>query len=139
MDFILGSITTIVALLSYTYFKNKMNKQEEPLFTIPYSQSFIYEKMKSSTAKKAPEPAESQSSKHRESQMIRIAVVEDYAYWIRENVFYCASVDEIGRVDFSTAIPVDTMTMNKVELDKMIFIIDKLTEGNRNDSSNSGY
>jgi len=30
------------------------------------------------------------------------------------------------------------MGMDKVELDKMIFIVDKLTEGNEDDSRNSG-
>ena len=31
------------------------------------------------------------------------------------------------------------MGMNKVELDKMMFIVDQLTERQKNDSGNSGF
>jgi hypothetical protein len=34
--------------------------------------------------------------------------------------------------------PVDIMGMDAVELEKMIFIIEKLTEGTANDSGDSG-
>jgi hypothetical protein len=55
--------------------------------------------------------------------------VESQAYWIRSNVFYTADLNEMGLVDFDSARPVDTMTMSKVQLDKMSFIVEKLTEG----------
>ncbi len=44
-----------------------------------------------------------------------------------------------GKIDEENKIRVDMMAMDKVELDKMIFIVDKLTEGLTDDSGNSGH
>ncbi len=58
------------------------------------------------------------------------------AYWISDNKVLEAPINEDGRIDFESALPIDTMGMDKVELDKISFIVDRLTEGNSNDSSN---
>ena len=70
-----------------------------------------------------------QATEHHENNLVRIIFVESQAYWIRSNVFYTADLNEMGLVDFDSARPVDTMTMSKVQLDKMSFIVEKLTEG----------
>jgi len=62
--------------------------------------------------------------------------MEDQAYWIKDNIFYTADVMGDG-VDKDTTRRVDTMVMNKVQLDKMMFIIDRLREGNSNDSGST--
>lgn len=67
----------------------------------------------------------------------RTIFTEDKAYWIKDNSFYEAALLD-GEIDTSTIKKVDTMTMDKVELDKMIFIVQKLTEGMRNDFGNPG-
>jgi hypothetical protein len=67
----------------------------------------------------------------------RIIFTEDKAYWIKDNAFYEAKVIN-GEVDKENAKVVDTMTIDKVELDKMIFIVEKLTEGTKNDFGNPG-
>ena len=59
------------------------------------------------------------------------------AFWIKDNVFYTAQMDE-GGVDKDTTSAVDTTHMDKVQLDKMLFIIDQLRDGNVNDSGGSG-
>jgi len=59
----------------------------------------------------------------------KIMFIEDNAYWIDNNVVYKAKTNN-DEIDNNTVEKVDTMTMNKVELDKMIFIIEKLTERN---------
>jgi hypothetical protein len=59
------------------------------------------------------------------------------AYWIKDNQFYCADLVN-GNVDQETAKPVDTMGMDKVQLDKMFFIVQKLTEGKADDRRSSG-
>jgi hypothetical protein len=43
-----------------------------------------------------------------------------------------------GYVDKETTRRVDTMGMDKVELDKMLFIMDQLRDGKINDSGSSG-
>lgn len=75
------------------------------------------------------EKLESQASKHRASNMVRIVFVENQAYWIRDSVFYTADIDDEGYIDAETTRAVDTMTMDKVQLEKMSFIVEKLTEG----------
>jgi flagellar hook-basal body complex protein FliE len=84
-----------------------------------------------------PSKVETQSLKHEESKFTRVLVLEDSAYWISNNQVYSAKITE-DRIDGESTAIVDIMGMDKVELDKMIFIIDKLTEGTDNDHSNSG-
>jgi hypothetical protein len=43
-----------------------------------------------------------------------------------------------GKVDDESTTTVDTMGMDKVQLDKTIFIVSKLTEGLEDDRSNTG-
>jgi hypothetical protein len=84
-----------------------------------------------------PDKLVTQSSKHEESKLTRVLVLENTAYWITNNQVYYANISE-DKIDMESTSVVDTMGMDKVELDKMIFIIDKLTEGTDNDHSNSG-
>lgn len=69
---------------------------------------------------------------------IKVIIIDNSAYWIKDNTFYTASVDDTGMVDKDTTRVVDTMTMDAVELDKMLFIMDRLREGLTNDSGGSG-
>lgn len=43
-----------------------------------------------------------------------------------------------NEIDKNSVRTVDTMSMDKVQLDKMFFIIDKLTGRDKNDSGGSG-
>lgn len=79
---------------------------------------------------------QTQSKIHSSKTNIRVIVMEDQAYWIKDNIFYTADVMGDG-VDKDTTRRVDTMVMNKVQLDKMMFIIDRLREGNSNDSGST--
>lgn len=71
--------------------------------------------------------------------MVRIVITGSTAYWIFDNNVFQAPIAEDGTVDYQSALPIDTMGMNKVELDKLSFIVEKLTEGNDDDRSNSRY
>jgi hypothetical protein len=70
-----------------------------------------------------------QSKMHYDKTNVKVIILDNQAYWIKESVFYTADVDEFGFIDAESTRAVDTMAMNKVQLDKMIFIVDKLTEG----------
>jgi hypothetical protein len=83
-----------------------------------------------------PPPIATQSRKILEKSQIRIIFSDNRAYWIKNNMFLQADLVD-GEVDDSTTKVVDTMTMDKVELDKMIFIVQKLTEGIANDGGDS--
>lgn len=56
--------------------------------------------------------------------VIRVAVVDDKAYWVKNNVFYEAEV--ISEPDFSTAQPIDTMSLSKRKLNELLIILDEL-------------
>lgn len=79
----------------------------------------------------------SQSRIRQERENVRVIIVENEAFWIKDNAFYTAPmVDNLISKD--SAIQVDTTHMDKVQLDKMLFILDKLREGISNDSRGAG-
>ena len=79
----------------------------------------------------------SQSKIRQEKENVRVIIVENEAYWIKDNTFYTAPmVNNLIGKDY--AMQVDTSTMDKVQLDKMLFILDKLREGISNDSRGTG-
>jgi hypothetical protein len=82
-------------------------------------------------------PLVSQSSKHLSSISTKIMFIDDMAYWIESGNLHEAAF-EGGSVDMETKKKVDIMSMNDVELKKMIFVVEKLTEGKVNDSGTSG-
>jgi hypothetical protein len=69
--------------------------------------------------------------------MIKIIVIDNKAYWVKDNVFYSADTDN-GDIVSPTAEPVDISTMSKKDIDKMLFILDNLRKGIQNDSGSSG-
>lgn len=77
-----------------------------------------------------------QASKYLEKIFIKIVIVKDKAYWIKDNVFYVADMVD-DDVDKTTAKEVDIMSMDKVQLEEAMFIIDKLKEDSH-DSWDSG-
>ena len=64
-----------------------------------------------------------------EKEVIRVAVVKDRAYWVHDNVFY--ESDVTPEPDFSTARPVDTMSMRPKQLNELLVILDELEEYGR--------
>ena len=132
MEFLLGTITTTLVLFIFIVFLiNKRNKRE-PFFLIRYSQSHIH-RILSPLLPQVDQISKisnknSQSSKHLKNTNVRVLIVEGKAYWTKNNVFYVSSIVD-GDIDKDNAQVVDTMGMNKVELDKMLFIIDQLRKG----------
>lgn len=79
-----------------------------------------------------------QSKKRQEERGTKIIVTEDdKAYWVIDNIFYTTNVIN-GRPDFDNAKPIDTSNMSKKELDKMLFILDNLGRGDKNERGSSG-
>lgn len=79
---------------------------------------------------------ETQATKHRDSMYLRVIFVENQAYWIKDGEL-CVSEMEDGVVVGDSTKPVDTIGMDKVQLDKIIFIVEKLTEGLEDDRNGS--
>lgn len=92
------------------------------------SQSAIYNKIKDFIPKNLINNLSiSQSQNHIHKYMLKVIVVDDAAYWIKDNMFYKAEIKD-GSVLPDTAKQVDTSSMSKEDLDKMIFIVDKLRD-----------
>ena len=79
----------------------------------------------------------SQLTKHKEKSMIKVIVLGNQAYWVSNNTFYVADAVN-GEIQRHTAKPVDTNGLSKTELSKMLFILDNLKNGNKNDSGSTG-
>ena len=79
----------------------------------------------------------SQLTKHKQKGIIKVIVLGDQAYWVSNNIFYVADAVD-GKVQKSTAKPVDIERLPKVDLDKMLFILDSLRDGKRDDSGSTG-
>ena len=79
----------------------------------------------------------SQLTKRKQKSMIKVIFLDSQAYWVSENIFYVAEAID-GEVIPQTAEPVDTNSMSRKDLDKMLFILDSLKNGNKNDSSSAG-
>jgi len=77
-----------------------------------------------------------QSSKHDEKINIKVVIFDKKAYFVKDGSFYCADVDG-DSIDKHSATLVDTIGMDKVQLDKMLFIMDQLRDGKKNDSGDS--
>lgn len=82
-------------------------------------------------------PLKTQATDYFDRTHSRVAIVDNKAYWIQNNALLCADIID-GIVDENSTKVVDTMALNDVELNKMILVVDKLTEGIANDSGDPG-
>lgn len=140
MDFLIGALVALAALFVVSKFilsESEIKKTMIP--KIVYRQSHLYNLIKPAIdyVDRTQLPI-TQSYKHEMSTKLRVVFADDIAYWIKDNAFYQADVVD-GLVDESTTKVVDTMGMDKVELNKMIFIVQQLTEGMTNDGSSTGF
>jgi hypothetical protein len=62
-----------------------------------------------------------------EEDIVRVAVIDNKAYWVYNNTFYEADV-EGEDPDFESARPINTMNMPHKELNKLLNILDTLEE-----------
>jgi hypothetical protein len=129
-------VVLTLCLISYIIYKGTKRK------TFPgivYSQSNIHVMIKDFLPKSLYEKPmqKSQALKHAEKNSVKVIFIENKAYWVANNIFYCAEAFS-GNVDIDTTRPVDTNNMSKRDIDKMLFILDNLKNGNDDDSSSAG-
>jgi len=135
MEYFLGCFFTLTMI----YVVVRLLKQPKNRIinnVIIHSQSRLHEIVKDFLPI-STKPLKTQATEYFESSHVLVIRNENKVYWIQDNIFYVADIIN-GQVAEETKKRVDTSTMNKVELDKISFIVDKLTEGKRYDSGNSG-
>ena len=137
MQYIIACMLTLLVSLSIIIvIKKKINKK---ISRTLYSQKDTHELFKyffsieSSNKKKRL----SQLTKHTEKSMIKVMVIGQEAYWVSDNTFYVANAID-GEVEAGSAKPVDIESMSKNDIKKMLFILDNLQNGNKNDSGSAG-
>jgi hypothetical protein len=141
MKYLTGFILAYILLYVVFKFQNKNNILKEPkIKPIRYSQSHLHSLVYPLLPKdkKIKSTKKTQSSIHEAKNNIRVIIMNNVAYWIKDTAFYMADVNLDGSVNKDTTKRVDTATMNKVQLDQMLFIVDKLREGTFDDSGSAG-
>ncbi len=128
------AITVTILILFYVYLlRNKISNNKKVIV----SQSMLLYRYNRLDKKPRRLRTKSQSIIQHDKTNIRVIIFDNSAYWIKDNMFYKAPlVNEL--IDKESAEQVDTMGMDKVQLDKMLFIMDRLREGINDDSRGSG-
>jgi hypothetical protein len=126
-------VVIVLTLLSYgSIISIVKRKQTKKLSLVIGSQRDIHNMIKIFYARNKTEYKSSQMKKYEDSNKIDVLVIEDQAYWISNNVFYTGEIID-GQIDHDTTQPINTENMKKEEIDKMLFIVDNLKNGNKND------
>jgi hypothetical protein len=141
MEYFLGSLVTfLVIAVASRLLKVERDSFVKPIF-LKYSQSYAHDLMipylPTNKELRLLESRTTQSKKHDKNIHVRVLISQDKAYWIKNNAFYTADVEH-GEVIKETTRQVDTMGMDSVQLNEMVFIVEQLTRGIENDSSNTG-
>jgi len=125
------TVTILLVLFTYVFAsrdKNNTNIISQSMLLYRFNVGKKYSrKIKNST----------QSKKHYDKTNVKVIILDNQAYWIKDNIFYKAPINGQS-IDKESAEEVDTINMDKVQLDKMLFIMDKLREGINDDSRGSG-
>jgi hypothetical protein len=129
MEYFIGSLSTLFVMFICVKFIFKAEDFTENKTKYNYSQSHIHEIVKPllPPIKYLKKQVKSQSRNHEEKTNVRVIIMDNKAYWVRDNLFFVADMDDEG-IDKDTTRVLDIMSMDKVQLDKMLFIVDKLRD-----------
>lgn len=86
-------------------------------------ESFDLQKLMSQIPKK--QKSATQMQKLERKNIIRVAIVDEKAYFVHENTFYTAAIVD-GEVDRSSASPINAIDMSKKEMNKLLSILDNM-------------
>ena len=137
MEYFIGFLVSIISFIILNKIIKNVAKQRiaTPVFTQSRKLALVkYYVLSSLQPKQQPKK---QSTEYLKKNSIMAYFWGSNVYWI-ENGFLVTAKLKDNQIDENTKKKVDTHSLDKVELDKMVFIVDKLTEGKKNDSSDSG-
>lgn len=136
MEYLLPVLLTAISFYSIIVVLKKIEKRI--LQPTKYKQSDLHRALKSFNIfiNKPKIKKKSQLDKMLEENVVNVIVLDNKAYWVLNNVFYTAEYID-GKVDSETTQPIDTSDMSKDDIDKMLFILDKLGDGKNYDSGGS--
>lgn len=129
----INMVVIVLTLLSYLVILSIIKRKQTKKFSLVIgSQRDVHNMMKVFHARNTIEYKPSQMKKHEDKNKINVLVIGDQAYWISDNVFYTGNIVD-GQIDHETTTPINTENMQKEEIDKMLFIVDNLKDGSKND------
>ena len=139
MDYLLGSAITLATILCVSFLIRRF-ASNKVINTVKYSQSYVYELTRPmyDDDYTVEVSKSTQLTKHYDSLYIKTVITNNQAYWIKDNTLFVAPLNDEGMIDKESAIQVDTMSMDKIQLNEMVFIVEELTRGNGYDSWSSG-
>lgn len=141
MEYFIGSLITMLVawVTSRLYRASYQNtKLKLPMMTQAYKYSYLRLTYPFLQYQSKEAELKTQATDYHDKRSTRVVVMDGTAYWVSNNALYTGIMDESGEITKESIKTVDTMTMDKVELDKIVMIIDKLTEGSQDDSGNPG-
>ena len=135
---IIALILGLTLVLASSIIIIAVKRRKKYFAKIVYTQSDIHQIVKNFLPKDLFEVPKliSQARKHVRNNTVKVLIIEDQAYWVHDNMFYVADTAD-GSVNPETVRPVDTNNMSKRDIDKMLFILDSLRNGNSDDSSSA--
>ena len=125
--FIIACLTTalVIAIIKTRQKRIKMRR-------ITFRQSILHQVVKHmmpTNAEYKRDNTKRQSVERSRERVVRVIKTPDSkAYWVKDNIFYCAEVID-GEFDPQEALPVDTTYLSKREVDKLLHILDNLKNG----------
>lgn len=136
MEYLVGAIIAMAATYVSNTFLSKKAKEEQ--FVVQRTQSYLYKLLTGlSLAEEIKQSKPKQSDKYLNRHHVKVMILEEKAYWIKDNQLYVADLVD-GHIDGSSSREVDTIAMNQVELEHTMFVVEKLTEDDNNDYRSSG-
>jgi hypothetical protein len=141
-EYFIGFLVAIAMLVVFRLLGTRIIRDDYGT-RIRYSQTHIHNIIKDNLPDQLflPLKRPRQTINHEKSIHLKVLFFEKDAYWIKENALFIAEQED-GIVKEDTARRVDTMGMNRVQLEKVMYIVDILNEGNQNDSGytrNNGF
>jgi hypothetical protein len=136
MQYLAGSIVTLITMYIVAKLINHPKNIIKPVKT-NFSQTRQYELVSEFIPINTVKPMITQAMKHERRQYTRIFFIGNDAYWIEDNRVYTAKFEN-GIIDNENKKTVDMTAIDDVELEKMIFVVERLTEGLSDDSRDSG-
>lgn len=128
MEIFLTAFLTTVATIAIIKTRQKRIKMRR----ITFRQSILHQVVKHmmpTNAEYKRENTKRQSVERSRDRVVRVIKTPDSkAYWVKDNIFYCAQVVD-GEFDPQEALPVDTTHLSKKEVDKLLHILDNLKNG----------
>ena len=70
----------------------------------------------------------SQMQKILQENSVNVAIINNKAYWVRDNTFYTAKIDEVGMIDTDNAEAIDVFSLTEREMKNLLKILDSITE-----------